>query len=165
MGWNYFYTVLSRNWLSLFKFCVVFEKWEQQQWHFIEKKCKIYRQQGGSAIELSRFLTCTSVCLSPGYSQTESSNHLITHHFISLPNIRLSILQFIYLFSSYSSVWGRRLPILQPTYAYCTNPIFSFPFHLQARSTSDDAKGKTMGEKFSINLSYNCDFHGNCRVF
>jgi hypothetical protein len=31
--------------------------------------------------------------------------------------------------------------VLQPTEAYCTNPRFSFPLHLQRRSTSDDVRG------------------------
>jgi hypothetical protein len=56
--------------------------------------------------------------------------------------------------------------VLQPTETYCSNPALVSPFHLQARSTSDDgkAKGETMGEKCPINLAYNCDFYGKCRV-
>lgn len=44
---------------------------------------------------LTWFLQFTSVHLSSRYSQTDSSSHLLTHNFISLPNILLSVLQFI----------------------------------------------------------------------
>jgi hypothetical protein len=46
--------------------------------------------------------------------------------------------------SSYSSVCGAGgIPpnALQPTKAYCANPAFWFPVHLQRRSTSDGVKG------------------------
>jgi hypothetical protein len=49
--------------------------------------------------------------------------------------------------------------VLQPTEAYCINPAFGSPVHLQRRSTSErrerplSAKGGTMGEKWPIKFS------------
>jgi hypothetical protein len=60
--------------------------------------------------------------------------------------------------------------VLQPTEAYCTNPAFIFPLHLQRRSTSDDVRvlyhreEELWARNVRSNLAYNCDFHGNCRV-
>jgi hypothetical protein len=74
--------------------------------------------------------------------------------------------------SSSSSVWDRRLPT-ECTAAYLGllyEPRFSFPLlspgalHVRWRDRPLSAKGGTMGEKCPINLAYNCDFHGDCRV-
>jgi hypothetical protein len=75
-------------------------------------------------------------------------------------------------YSSSSSVWDRRLST-ECTAAYLGwlyEPHFSFhlsspgALHVRWHDGPLSAKGGTMGEKCPINLSYNCDFRGNCRV-
>jgi hypothetical protein len=111
------------------------------------------------------------------YGRTETGMPkpiVVFRGFVNAPKSwRLLNLPLLFGYSSSSSVCDRRLPTER---IYCSlprlivlTPLLVSPFHLQARSTSDDARdlyqrNMELCEKCPINLAYNCDLHGNFRV-
>ena len=69
--------------------------WATAMTLYLKRNLKFIGRKEKCNRTLTWFLQFTSARLSSGYSQTDSSCHLLTRHFISLPYILLSVLQFI----------------------------------------------------------------------